>query len=84
MKKPIQYFTPEYLEHCKAMTPEQILEFEENFRQLMAQKQEKCQLISLKIEPALLEAFKAKAAFCQIPYQTQIKQLMKEWLNRSK
>lgn len=34
-KKALQLFTPEYLEQCKAMTPDQILTFLEEFRVLM-------------------------------------------------
>jgi hypothetical protein len=36
MNRPVQYFTKEYLELCKSFTPDQILEFLENFRLLMA------------------------------------------------
>jgi predicted DNA binding CopG/RHH family protein len=62
------------------MTPDQIIEFLENYRMLFSKTQEKSQLISLKIEPALLKAFKQRAQLAGIPYQTQIKKLMKEWL----
>jgi predicted DNA binding CopG/RHH family protein len=81
MSKTIQYFTQEYLERCKGMTADQIIEFLENYRMLFAHAPEKSQLISMKIEPSLLKAFKRKAALEGIPYQTQIKKLMKEWLN---
>lgn len=80
-KRAVQYFTKEYLERCKAMTPDEILEFLENFRQLVARKSEKCKLISLKVEPRLLEAFKAKAVMRKVPYQTQIKRLMQKWVD---
>lgn len=80
MNKTIQFFTKEYLERCKGMTPDQIIEFLENYRMLFSKTQEKSQLISLKIEPALLKAFKQRAQLAGIPYQTQIKKLMKEWL----
>ncbi len=80
MKKAVQYFSKEYLERCKGMTPEQILEFLEDYRKLFAGKPEKSQLISLKIPPPLLRAFKRKAELVGVPYQTQIKKLMKEWL----
>ncbi len=70
----------EYLKRCKKMTPGQILEFLENYRMIFSKTQEKSQLISLKIEPALLKAFKQKAQLSGIPYQTQIKKLMREWL----
>lgn len=80
MNKTIQFFTKEYLESCKGMTPDQIIEFLENYRMLFSKTREKSQLISLKIEPALLKAFKQRAQLAGIPYQTQIKKLMKEWL----
>lgn len=34
MDKPVQYFTDEYLEHCKKLKPEHILRFLEEFRLL--------------------------------------------------
>lgn len=83
MNKPIQYFTKEYLQRCIGRTPDQIIEFLENYRLLFSTMPEKSQLISLKIEPSLLQAFKDKAELEGIPYQTQIKKLMKEWLKSS-
>lgn len=80
MKKAVQYFTKEYLKKCAELTPDQIIEFLENYRLLVTKTPEKCQPISLKIEPSLLNAFKQKASLEQIPYQTKIKQLMREWL----
>lgn len=81
MKRAVQFFSPEYLNQCAKLTPDQIIEFLENYRELMMrQTPEKCQLISLKIEPSLLKAFKRKAALEGVLYQTKIKQLMKEWL----
>jgi predicted DNA binding CopG/RHH family protein len=83
MNKTIQYFTKEYLKRCKGMTPDQTIEFLENYRSLFSTIPEKSQLISLKIEPTLLKAFKRKAELEGIPYQTQIKQLMKGWLKHT-
>lgn len=60
MKKTVQYFTKEYLELCAGLTPDQIIEFLENYRSLVAKVPEKCQPISLKIEPSLLKTFKQK------------------------
>lgn len=34
MKKSVQYFTKEYIEHCKKLSPDQILEFLESYRNL--------------------------------------------------
>ena len=79
-KRPIQYFSKEYLERAKELTPDQILQFLEDFRKLHSEVQEKCQLISMKIEPSLVNAFKTKCKLMGVPYQTQIKKLMKEWL----
>lgn len=62
------------------MTPDQIIDYLENFRSLASHTSEKCELISLKVEPSLLKAFKLKAKMEGIPYQTQIKKLMKMWL----
>ncbi|MFV0339742.1 MAG: hypothetical protein ACK5MA_03800 [Parachlamydiaceae bacterium] len=78
--KPVQYFTKEYLERSKKMTKEQIVQFLDDFQNAMSGKVEKCRLISMKIEPSLLAAFKKKAELEGIPYQKKIKQLMKNWL----
>jgi len=83
MNKTIQYFTKGYLKRCKGMTSDQIIEFLENYRMLFTTTPEKSQLISLKIEPSLLKAFKRRAELEGTPYQTQIKRLMKEWLKRT-
>lgn len=81
MKKTIQYFSKKYLENCSKLTSEQIIEFLENYRNLIAKTPEKCKLISLKIEPSLLNAFKQKAALEGSHYQTKIKQLMRDSLD---
>ena len=78
--KPIQYFNREYVKRSRELTPDQILEFLDDFQKLMSETPEKCQLISLKIEPALLRAFKMKSNLSGVAYQTQIKKLMKAWL----
>ena len=83
-QKAVQKFTSEYLEQCKSMSSDEILEFLDNYRQLVTTPQEKCVGISLKVEPSLLAAFKTKARLSDTPYQTQIKRLMKKWLLSSK
>lgn len=58
-----------------------IIEFLESFQDLMnPQHRQPLKLISIKIPVALLEAFRFKAERAGIPYQTQIKKLMTEWL----
>jgi len=79
--KALQYFSDQYLESCKKLTPEQILDFQENFRQLHSESvQVKSKLISIKIPENLLYVFKTKAKLKNVPYQSMIKILMKEWL----
>ena len=79
--RPVQYFTDEYLQQCQKMKPEQVLRFLEDFRELQkARKPARSKLISLKVPEDLLESFKAKASRTNRPYQTQIKELMREWL----
>lgn len=79
--KSVQYFSKEYLERCASMTPEQILQFLEDFRVLcLKEKPQKSRLISIKVPEDLLRAFKAKAKLNGIRYQTQIKRLMGDWL----
>jgi len=34
--RPIQYFTPEYLDQCEQLSPQQIVQFLEDFRQIAA------------------------------------------------
>lgn len=83
--RPVQYFTPEYLEQCRQMTPDQIIRFVEDFRRLHGEgihgtPRVKSRLISLKVREDLLDAFRTKARLSGRPYQTQIKDLMKAWL----
>lgn len=80
-ERPTQYFSKEYIERCRELTPDQILEFLDDFQKLMSDTPEKCKLISLKIEPSLLRAFQMKAKLSGVAYQTQIKKLMKDWLS---
>jgi len=79
-EKPVQFFDDDYLDRCKSMTSDQIIDFLENFRKLMGQLSEKCKLISIKVQPSLLDAFKTKAMLKGVPYQRQIKKLMKDWI----
>jgi predicted DNA binding CopG/RHH family protein len=79
--KSVQYFSKEYLERCASMRPEQIIQFLEDFRDLHSyDKSRRTKLISIKVQENLLQAFKAKAKLHGIPYQTQIKRLMEEWM----
>ncbi len=78
--KTVQYFSDEYLERCRGMTPEQILHYLDDFRRLHGSRTARSKLISIKVPEDLLNAFKTRAAIANTPYQTQIKALMKAWL----
>ncbi len=79
--RPVQYFSDAYLEQCRHVTPEQALTFLEEFRLLQQPgKAAPSKLISLKVPEPLLAAFRQRCDNEGIKYQTQIKQLMQEWL----
>ena len=83
--RPVQHFSPEYLEQCRRMTPDQVIRFVEDFRVLHAGRaaaRSRSKLISLKVPEDLLEAFKTRARLSGSPYQTVIKELMRSWLLR--
>jgi predicted DNA binding CopG/RHH family protein len=82
--KTLQYFSDDYLQQCRAMTPDQIIQFLDDFRQLHgAPEQSKSKPISIKVPENLLNAFKMRATLAGVPYQTQIKTLMKAWVTQS-
>jgi hypothetical protein len=61
------------------------IEWLEAMRELnKAKKVEKLKLISMKIDPTLLRAFKLKCELDKRPYTTVIKELMEEFLNSTK
>jgi predicted DNA binding CopG/RHH family protein len=80
--RPVQYFSPEYLERCRELTPEQVVAFLDDFQALHAAATvpRKSRLISLRLPEPLLAAFRARASLAGVPYQTQIKRLMSAWL----
>ena len=78
--KALQYFSEEYLEQCRDMTPDQVIQFLDDFRQLHSTRPSASKLISMKVPQDLLDAFRAKAKMNNTPYQTQIKQLMRSWV----
>jgi len=81
MNRPVQYFTDEYLEYCQNLTPEQIVEFLEQFRRIAhAGSHSPSKLISIKVPENLLQAFKFKAKAKGQPYQSLIKELMHHWV----
>jgi len=78
--KAVQRFSDEYLESCRAMTPDQIVKFLDDFRRLHGSRPAPSKLISMKVPTDLLGAFRTKADLEGTPYQTKIKELMRQWL----
>lgn len=78
--RPVQRFSDEYLEHCGTLSPEDIVRFLDDFRKLHAAANTRSRLISLKVPESLLAAFRTKARLHGVPYQTQIKNLMRAWV----
>jgi len=77
--RPVQYFNDEYIQRCKGMTNEQILEFLESFRR-MQEKPVQSKLISIKVPEHMLNTFKQRCNLEGLKYQTKIKSLMQDWL----
>jgi len=81
MNRPVQYFSEDYLLYCQKLTPDQIVEFLEQFREVaQAGIHSPSKLISIKIPENLLSAFKFKAKARGQPYQSVMKELMRRWL----
>ena len=83
--KAIQYFDEAYLERCKNMSATEKMRFLENYRKLHGKRHKpaKSKLISIKIPEDLLENFKTECELQGVKYQTQIKELMQEYLKNS-
>ena len=79
--KTLQKFTDTNLERSRELSPDEIVKFLDDFRQLHGSSRPKSKLISIKIPENLLSAFKTKASINGVPYQTQIKRLMRAWLD---
>ncbi len=80
---PTQYFSDAYLEQCKQLNSDQIVQFLDDFRLINRPLTKSAtKLVSIKIETDLLNAFKVQAQLDGMPYQTRIKKLMREWLSR--
>lgn len=80
-KKGIQYFDDDYLERCRHMTAEAIVDYLEDFRKLQSAP-DKTKLISMKIPENLLNTFRKRCELEGMKYQTQIKTLMQAWMEQ--
>ena len=79
----VQYFSDAYLEQCKSLSAEQIVQFLEDFRLIHGSESDAgSKLISIRIETDLLNAFKMQAKLDGVHYQSRIKELMRRSLTR--
>ena len=79
-ERPVQHFSDEYLERCRELSPAEIVRFLEDFRKIHGAADTRSRLISIRVPEPLLVAFKTQARLSGIPYQSQIKNLMRAWL----
>lgn len=77
----LQTFTKEYIDWSRGLTPTQRAQFVEDFMRLAQSKPAgKSKLISLKVPQDLLHLFRLACDAEGVAYQTQIKNLMRQWL----
>ena len=77
--RPVQYFTDTYLDQTRRSSPDEIAAFLESFREMHA-PDAPSRLISMKVPEPLLASFKLRCKLEGLRYQTQIKALMRAWL----
>ena len=77
--KLVQRFSPEYLESIRDVSPDQVVGFLDEFRQIHAPDRPS-RLISMRVPEPLLESFKQRCKIEGARYQTRIKELMAEWV----
>ena len=81
-KNAVQHFSDEQVEIGRKLKPTDIAKFLEDFR-LMHEDNGASKLISIKIPERTLEVFKQRCSMQGARYQTQIQQLISDWLQVS-
>ena len=80
----LQRFSKTQLERGRTLSPSQVLRFIEDYRAIhLPRERQRSKLISLKLSEPLLRAFKDKSQLTGVPYQSQIKALMRQWLGQA-
>ena len=80
--RPVQYFSDTYLKQCRSMTLLHIVVFLDEFRQLNHPRRKvPSKAISIRVPEDLLAAFRRRCDAQDVPYQSQIKKLMSDWLS---
>ncbi len=64
----------------KKLTPDQVVEFLDNFQSIVNGKDKPTKLISLRVPENILESFKTLATEKNQKYQSIIVKLMRDWV----
>lgn len=67
----------------KKLTPDQTIDFLDNFQNVINGKDKKTKLISLRIPENILESFKVLTQEKNQKYQSIIVHLMREWIKKN-
>lgn len=67
----------------KKLTPNQVVEFLDNFQNVIHGRDKKTKLISLRVPENILESFKTLAKDKNQKYQSVIVQLMRGWIKKN-
>lgn len=80
MRRAVQYFDKDYLSQTKKLTPSQIVDFITQYQSVFFSYEGKKKLISIRIPEELLKVFRRQTDLIGKAYQTQIVNLMREWV----
>jgi predicted DNA binding CopG/RHH family protein len=78
--KPLHIFTPERLQADQNLSATQIAEFLDDFAKIHFSANEKRKLISIRMPESLLNTLKHLSRKNGKPYQTQIIDILKDWV----
>jgi predicted DNA binding CopG/RHH family protein len=78
--KALQISSKGQIERDQKLDPVDVLNFLEDFQRVIAGDEGRRKLISLRVPDRLLEQFQKKAKNHRISYQTQIVELMRQWI----
>lgn len=78
-QRPVQRFS-ERLGADRRLSKDEIAQFLDDFQSLAHSDEGKRKLISIRVPERLLECVKVKSKQVGQPYQTQIVQLLREWV----
>ncbi|MEN9722201.1 MAG: hypothetical protein RJB38_187 [Pseudomonadota bacterium] len=84
MKRALQKSSRSRLAADRKVTPAEALQFLEDFRQLMEGNEGPSKLISIRVPERLLRLFRSQCDRAGRKYQSQILELMRQWVASSR